>query len=165
MNLELIGKTSKKVIDNIRSLPLPLLYVIISIIILCVYWFIALFLFKRQFYIENPIGIIIMFCFGFSFTWFMLSLFISMLFTKNKESISADATIFASGFSSVFWLCFSLLVTYVLKRLCHWSDCFDNFLLLSYGYLVFLLVKTAIVYHWEKCTKSKNPKEQPTKTQ
>lgn len=141
---------SDRVIEVLKKIPLTLVFSILSILFLMIYWFIAIFLFHRAFYVSNPIWITLIFCFAFSFTWFILifglTIFtVTFLDKEANHKTKNSGVLLLSGFNSIVYLCLCIAVVYIIRMYRYPLLKFEFFLLASYIYIVFLLVKTGIV--------------------
>src|ERR1700740_540588 len=149
MNVDDAVKITDKAIDTVKKTPLSIVFIMLSICLLMVYWFVAIFLFHKEFYDRNTVYIVLLFSFAFSLTWLILSVGLSILVDEyrsktKKKGTNLEGILFAGGFASVIYLCFSFLITYILRKYC--TITFDCFLLISYLYMALQLVRVGFVY-------------------
>lgn len=136
---------SERVIEVIKKIPLPLVFLLLSVTLLMVYWFLSIFLFHREFYSANYIGITILFSFAFSFTWFTISIGLSILSVafldrEKEDKTDVNGVLFVSWFISIVYLCLCMLAMYLLRR--YYTDLgFQFFLLISYGYMILQVLR------------------------
>ncbi len=144
-------KFADKVIEVIKKIPAPIRFSIISISILMLYWFIAIFLFHHSFYAQNPLWIVWLFAFAFSVTWFIFTfifstLSITYLDTLHKQETDNNGVFLINAFVSLVYLCLVILAFYVARKYYYPRCKFDTFLLLSYLYMAFHIVRIGIAW-------------------
>lgn len=153
-------KFSERVMDVLKKIPLPLVFSILSIFLLMVYWFIAIFIFHRAFYDSNPIWITLIFCFAFSFTWFIISFGLSIFsitFMDKEVNFKTEnnGVLLISGFVSIAYLCCCILSVYLVRKYYYPLLKFELLLLVSYSYMILLLLRAVLFLIVDTCRDKK----------
>lgn len=143
MDAEKVIDFADKIVSLIKKIPTPLLYVITSISILMLFWFVPIFLFNNTFYNKNPLLITVLFTFTFSLTWFIINTILSLAVFQITENVDSEieGVLFLSGFISIVYLCGSIVGFYISKLYYYPYMKFSCFLLTAYSYSFFRLLR------------------------
>jgi hypothetical protein len=139
-------------IKTLLSLDFASKSIAVSVFILMPFWFVALYLFKRAFIIQNPFYYVAIFCFCFAIGWYAVVFFIYSTFyifrSGKQKGLEAVWMPELQDYRNVFFfsisgICLVICFTYIIFY--NQSIPFWVFLLNAVGFLTVLSVVQATV--------------------
>ena len=150
---------AKEASKSVGQLSKETILVLMSIFVLMTYWFVAIFLISKDFYVHTPIWITAIFCFVFSINWYIVNIGLSAFITALIEEIfpneqtNINDILVIGSIQSILYLSASLLGCY------YFHITFFTFLLISYSYILIRISIIGFFLIKSKLRKTKEIKE------
>lgn len=113
---------------------------ILSMLALTPFWYMSIFLFKKDLITNNEWHIAFIFSICLSLLWFFSNLLVSIVATFKLKDRDTDMMLFVGGSLSILYISFLELVLYLIDRHTDFKITYTIFILASFLYVVFRLI-------------------------